>query len=160
MKATPATPTPQALEADVRQSLEQALGAERPGDAELLARVKRRVIEAIDGKSGVLHRTVRAQAGVWEPVAPGVERKLLWETADATSCMVRLAPGTSFPPHGHPLDEECVVLEGSLRIGADLVLLPGDFHVGIKGIEHETVSTDDGVLCFLRTARCFFEPAT
>ncbi len=159
MKATSDTPTPQALEADTRQSLEQALGAARPGDVELLARVKGRVIEAIEQKSGVLHHTVRAQAGVWEPVAPGVERKLLWETADATSCMMRLAPGTSFPPHGHPLDEECVILEGSLRIGS-VLLLPGDFHVGVKGIKHETVSTDDGVLCYLRTARCFFEPVT
>lgn len=159
MKATSATPIPQALEADIRQSLEQALGAERPGDSELLARVKSRVVQAIECKSGLLHRTVRAQAGAWEPVAPGVERKLLWETADATSCMVRLAPGTSFPPHGHPLDEECVILEGSLRIGS-VLLLPGDFHVGVKGIEHETVSTDDGVLCYLRTARCFFEPVT
>lgn len=160
MKASSHPPTPQALEADIRQSLEQALGAGRPGDAELLARVKGRVVEAIERKSALLHRTVRAQAGVWEPVAPGVERKLLWETADATSCMVRLAPGTSFPPHGHPLDEECMVLEGSLRIGPDLLLLPGDFHVGLRGIAHATISTDDGVLCYLRTARSFFEPAT
>lgn len=160
MKADSDTPTPQALEADIRQSLEQALGAGRPGDAELLARVRGRVIEAIERKSGLLHRTVRAQAGVWEPVAPGVERKLLWETGDATSCMLRLAPGTSFPAHGHPIDEECVVLEGSLRIGADLLLRPGDFHVALKGVAHEPVSTDDGVLCYLRTARSFFEPVT
>jgi anti-sigma factor ChrR (cupin superfamily) len=127
-------------------------------DDAIIARVRAKVLDAVARQAGALHRTVRAAAGEWEPVAPGVERKLLWERGGATSCMVRLAPGTSFPAHGHPIDEECVVLEGSLRIGADLLLRPGDFHVGLSGIEHETVSTDDGCLCFLRTATCFFAP--
>jgi anti-sigma factor ChrR (cupin superfamily) len=159
MKAKPDKPPTQSLEAGIRQSLDQALNAERAGDGELLARVKTRVMGAIEQKSGQLHRTVRAEAGTWEPVAPGVERKLLWERGDATSCLIRLAPGASFPPHGHPIDEESVILEGSLRIGADLLLRVGDFHVGLSGVKHETVSTDEGCLCFLRTARCFFEPA-
>lgn len=159
MKATSDKLPPQALEADIRQSLDQALEAQRAGDTELLARVKTRVLGAIEEKSGLLHRTVRAEAGTWEPLAPGVERKLLWETGDATSCLVRIAPGASFPPHGHPIDEETVILEGSLRIGADLLLRVGDFHVGLSGVEHEAVSTQEGCLCFLRTARCFFEPA-
>lgn len=159
MKATPDKLPPQALEADIRQSLDQALQAQQAGDAELLGRVKTRVMGAIVEKSVLLHRTVRAETGTWEPLAPGVERKLLWETGDATSCLVRLAPGASFPPHGHPIDEETVILEGSLRIGADLLLRVGDFHVGLSGVEHEAVSTQEGCLCFLRTARCFFEPA-
>ncbi len=160
MKATSDNSRPQSLTADIRRSLEQALDGQRAGDAELLARVKSRVIDAIEHKCALLHRTVRADGGEWEPVGPGVERKLLWETADATSCLVRLAPGASFPPHGHPIDEESVILEGSLRIGADLLLRVGDFHVGLRGVEHETVSTDEGCLCFLRTARCFFEPVS
>jgi hypothetical protein len=160
MKATSDKLPQQALESDIRQSLDQALQAHRAGDSELLARVKSRVIGAVERKTGLLHRTVRAEAGVWEPVAPGVQRKLLWERGDASSCLVRLAPGASFPPHGHPIDEECVILEGALRIGADLLLRVGDFHVGLNGVEHEAVSTDEGCLCFLRTASCFFEPVS
>ena len=131
-----------------------------PDDAALIARVRAKVMDALAPRSGEQHHTVRAAAGEWLPVAPGVERKVLWERSGATSCMVRLAPGTSFPPHNHPIDEECVILQGSLRIGSDLLLRPGDFHVGLDGLEHETVSTEEGCLCFLRTAACFFEPAT
>lgn len=160
MKASTDNLPPQSLGADIRRSLEQALDVQRAGDADLLIRVKQRVIGAIGQKSGLLHHTVRADAGLWESVAPGVERKLLWESGDACSCLVRLAAGTTLPPHDHALDEECVVLEGSLRIGSDLVLRPGDFHVGIKGIAHGTVSTDDGVVCFLRTASSSFEPVS
>lgn len=128
-------------------------------DAPLIARVRAKVMEVVARESARAHCTVRAGAGGWETVAPGVQRRLLWERGDAASCMIRLAPGTSFPPHNHPMDEECVILEGSLRIGAELVLRPGDFHVGVDGVEHEIVSTEDGCLCFLRTARCFFEQA-
>jgi anti-sigma factor ChrR (cupin superfamily) len=128
-------------------------------DDAIIARVRARVMDAVARKTGAAHCTVRAAAGEWQTVAPGVERKLLWERGGATSCMVRLAPGTSFPAHGHPIDEECVVLEGSLRIGDDLLLLAGDFHVGLGGVEHETVSTQEGCLCFLRTSSHFFEPA-
>lgn len=154
MKATPSNPRPHPIEAGVRQSLDQALGEPCAGDAAVIGRVRLRVMDAVARRSSLLHRTVRADAGVWEPLAPGVERKLLWQTADAVSCLVRLAPGSTFPSHNHPIDEESVVLEGSLRIGSDLLLLPGDFHLGRKGVEHETVSTQDGCLCFLRTARC------
>lgn len=128
-------------------------------DSALIARVRARVLDAVARDAGAPHHTVRASAGSWETVAPGVERKVLWERGGATSCMLRMAPGTSFPAHAHPIDEECVVLEGSLRIGADLLLRPGDFHVGLNGMAHETASTQDGCLCFLRTASCFFEPA-
>ena len=128
-------------------------------DVELIARVRAKLLDAVAREAGALHRTVRAVAGEWLAVAPGVERKLLWDNGDATSCMIRLAPGATFPPHGHPIDEECVILEGSLRIGSELLLRPGDFHVGLCGMEHATVSTDEGCLCFLRTANCFFEPA-
>lgn len=147
------------LEPDVRQSLDVALGRPHAGDIALIGRVRQRVMEAVAGKSGLLHRTVRADAGVWEPVAPGVERKLLWESGEATSCLIRLAPGAEFPSHDHSLDEECMVLEGSLRIGSTLLLRAGDFHVGVKGVVHEVVGTDEGCLCFLRTARCCFQPA-
>lgn len=128
-------------------------------DEALVARVRAVVMDAVGRKAGTLHHTVRAGAAEWEQVAPGVQRKMLWERGAAASCMLRLAPGTTFPSHNHPIDEECVVLEGSLQIGRDLVLRPGDFHVGLSGVEHESVSTRDGCLCFLRTASCFFEPA-
>jgi anti-sigma factor ChrR (cupin superfamily) len=128
-------------------------------DQELIARVRARVMDAVSQQTSVRHHTVRADANAWERVAPGIERKLLWQRGEASSCMLRVAPGTSFPGHGHPIDEECVILEGSLQIG-DVLLKAGDFHVGLRGVEHELVSSDEGCVCFLRTAKSFFEAVT
>lgn len=115
--------------------------------------MKGRVLAAVSGRSVELHETVRANEGTWEAVGPGVERKLLWESAGALSCLMRLAPGASVEGHDHRIDEECIVLEGTLRIGDDLVLRAGDFHVGIKGIPHAVAQTDTGVLVYLRAAK-------
>lgn len=141
------------LEADIRAALDRELCAEQPGDAELLARVKDKVMAAVAQSAGELHRTVRADAGGWEPVAQGVERKFLWQSGDALSCLMRLAPGAVVAGHMHAIDEECVVLEGSLRIGTDLLLRAGDFHVGVKGVPHADASTETGALVYLRGAR-------
>jgi quercetin dioxygenase-like cupin family protein len=141
------------LEVDIRNRLDEALCPPRAGDDELLDRVRERVMTAVASKTVALHRTIRAEAGVWETVATGVERKLLWETADAVSCLMRLAPGAVVAGHPHRLDEECVVLEGSLRIGRDLMLRPGDFHVGVKGVDHDVACTDTGALVYLRGAK-------
>ncbi len=144
---------------DVRQSLDDALCPERPGDEALLARVKQRVLAAVAGRTGALHCTVRAHAGQWDPVSPGIERKLLWESADAVSCLLRLAPGAMVAAHGHLLDEECVVLKGSVRIGPDLLLREGDFHVGVRGVAHADTSSDAGAVVYLRGAKRALAPA-
>ena len=127
--------------------------------ASTIARVRTRVLDEIKQQAPAPHCTVRAAVGEWLPLAPGVERKLLWEREGATSCMVRLAAGAAFPSHNHPIDEETVILEGSLWIGSSLLLRAGDFHVGRSGMQHDEVRTDEGCVCFLRTATCFFEPA-
>lgn len=126
--------------------------------AAVIARVRTRVLDAIGEQTSVLHHTVRADAGEWEQLAPGIERKVLWERGGATSCLIRAVPGATFPRHGHAMDEETMMLEGSLQIG-DVLLRAGDFHVGRSGVEHAPLSTADGCLCLLRTATSFFEPA-
>lgn len=141
------------IEADIRAALDRELCPQQPGDAALLARVKDRVMAAVSQQGGALHRTVRAEAGQWERIGEGVERKFLWESGDALSCLMRLAPGAMVAGHMHAIDEECVVLEGSLRIGSELVLRTGDFHVGVKGVAHADASTETGALVYLRGAR-------
>lgn len=130
------------------------MAAPRPGDDEMLDRVRSRVLRSIEEESAARrHTTVRAADASWQTVGPGVQRKLLFQTDDAVSCLFRFAPGTVVPAHQHPIDEECLVLEGSLRIGADLVLLPGDFHVGRRDVPHADARTDTGALVYLRAAR-------
>lgn len=140
------------LDAEMRQALDERLGCSHHDDDALLARVKARVLQSIAAEGDVQHRTVRAADGDWREVAPGVERKLLWTGGPTESWMVRLAPGAVARAHLHPMDEECVVLEGSLRIGAGLLLLKGDFHVAASGSMHDTVTTDTGALIYIRGA--------
>jgi hypothetical protein len=148
MKDTSHTTTASALDPELRRALAERLG---PADAQLIAGVKARVLEAVRSQ-GPLLRTVPFAAKGWETLAPGVERKVLWTSATAQSCMMRLAPGACVSGHAHPIDEECVVLEGTLRIGQDIVLHAGDFHMGRKGSVHGDATTETGALVYLRGA--------
>ena len=140
------------LDAETRKALDDGLGCASPDDEALLARVKARVLRAIGAGQEPGHRTVRASEGRWQAVGPGVERKMLWARDSVESCMLRLAPGAVVPAHLHPTDEECVVIQGSVRIGSALVLREGDFHVAAHGSMHDAVTTDEGAVVYLRGA--------
>jgi anti-sigma factor ChrR (cupin superfamily) len=131
-----------------RKTLDEVQGCSRHDDDAVLARVKARVMRSI----GAGQRTVRAAQGQWSEIGPGIERKWLWNDGATESWMVRLAPGAVVRAPLHAAVEECVVLQGSLRIGAGLVLHQGDFHVAASGTLHEAVSTDTGALLYIRGA--------
>lgn len=138
------------LASDIQQALDLTHAAVAQ-DKALLQRVRSRVLSAI-AQQAPQHITVRAGEGGWELVAPGVARKVLLQADGAVSSLVRLDPGARVGGHLHPIHEECLVLAGTLRIGRDLLLGPGDFHVGVAGIAHEEASTESGALVFLRGA--------
>jgi quercetin dioxygenase-like cupin family protein len=144
-----ADPPAAALDPELRALMQLELEPSSPADDALLARVKARVLRAITPAFA----TVQPATGQWETIAPGVERKMLWVSGDAQSCMVRLAPGAVVAGHAHAIDEECVVLSGTLRIGDSLLLHEGDFHVAAQGSTHAKASTETGALVYLRGAR-------
>lgn len=142
-------PREPALAPDIERLLQERLGC-RPGDdRQLLDRVKARVMDTVRAETSP-YRTVRSADG-WETVSPGIERKLLWALGNERSCLMRFAAGASFDRHVHRADEECVVLEGKVRIG-ELVLQAGDFHLGREGSEHPLSTTDTGAVIYLRGA--------
>jgi anti-sigma factor ChrR (cupin superfamily) len=63
------------------------------------------------------------------------------------SYLVRMAPGSMLPPHRHPIDEECVVVEGEVAIG-DARLGAGGLHLGRRDVLHDRVRSDGGALVF------------
>ena len=95
--------------------------------------------------------TQRLNDGAWHVIAPGVRRKILHEDAAQRvhSFLLRLEPGAVLPSHGHEMDEECVVLEGELRIGS-LRVGPGDFHIARAGAEHPAILVEVPTLIYLR----------
>jgi quercetin dioxygenase-like cupin family protein len=118
----------------------------------LVNRVRTRVMRTIAEISLEKHATVYAQENTWHAFLDKIEFKLLNEVDGIASYLLRLQPGAVLPAHQHPIDEECVVLEGDLRIGERLVLKKGDFHLARKDIPHAEITTDTGALIFLRGA--------
>jgi len=94
---------------------------------------------------------VRATQGDWEATgAPGVTVKQLSvdQERDRATMLVRMAPGSLYPAHRHAGKEECLVLEGDLRVG-DLVLRAGDYQCAWASSVHGVSSTVEGCLLFI-----------
>ena len=123
-------------------------------DDQRIGRIRRAMLERIAHASTGQHLTVRAGSRGWQPFLEGVRIKLLHEQGDApaVSYLLQLAPGAVVPSHRHPIDEECLVLEGELRIGDTLVLQSGDYHCARAGYLHAPTVAPDGALVFLRGA--------
>jgi quercetin dioxygenase-like cupin family protein len=114
-------------------------------------RIRRRLFERVaDAEDS--HLTVCAEQGDWQFLAEGVQIKVLHEADSVLSYLLRLAPGASLPPHRHPVDEECVVLEGWIEVGTRLRVGPGGYHLAHRGALHATLRTDTGATLFLRGA--------
>jgi anti-sigma factor ChrR (cupin superfamily) len=83
----------------------------------------------------------------WEDVAPGISCKLLATDAerDRVSMLVRLAPGTAYPPHRHAGVEELFLLDGELWI-EDRKLHPGDYNRAEPGTADQRVWSQTGCM--------------
>ena len=94
--------------------------------------------------------TVRTSDGHWRMLAPGVAMKMLHDDGAMQSFLLRLDAGASLPAHDHAVDELCVVLEGSVRLG-DIEVSRGDYHLAVAGSRHGRVVSPEGAVLFLRT---------
>jgi quercetin dioxygenase-like cupin family protein len=113
--------------------------------------IRRRLLERVaDADSS--HLTIASDEGEWEPFLEGVWIKVLREHGGVLSYLLRLEPGAALPAHRHPQDEECVVLEGRLRVGTGVAIGPGGYHLAHGGALHATISSETGATIFLRGA--------
>src|SRR5687767_10354204 len=89
----------------------------------------------------------------WKEVAPGISCKLLATDLerDRVSMLVRLAPGTDYPPHRHAGFEELHLLHGELVIN-DSKFYPGDYYRAEAGTSDTRVRSDTGCTCVLVTS--------
>lgn len=98
-------------------------------------------------------RTSRAADAAWQPLGEGVDFRLLHADAErgTMTAFVRLRPGATFDAHDHPTTEECLVIEGEIRIGSHH-LVAGDMHVADGGTRHDTTRSERGALLWVRAA--------
>jgi quercetin dioxygenase-like cupin family protein len=90
--------------------------------------------------------TMRADAGPWERLGRGIERRILHTTPTGRcTYLIRGQPGARLPEHDHDDDEEIYVVEGDLTIGT-LALRVGDYHLARRGYHHPVATSQNGCL--------------
>ena len=89
----------------------------------------------------------------WFDAAPGISCKLLATDTEnkRVSMLVRLAPGTDYPPHRHAGVEELHLLDGELMVDAKK-LNPGDYLRSDAGTVDRRVWSETGCTCVLVTS--------
>ena len=118
--------------------------AERFMKSRLMTRVR-------DQERGAITSTVRPDQGEWNKFSPRIKIKVLRREADGSSMsyLLKLEPGAWLVPHKHAMDEECVVLEGEVLIGTELVG-PGSYHLAPRGMVHQPIRSEHGAILFIR----------
>lgn len=139
----------QSLNKEFITALTAAQSPQPPNQA-LAERVKAKVLAKIVLDDA--HLTVQQAENSWRTFMAGIQIKVLHESSGIMSYLLKLEAGAVIPPHHHPLDEECVVLEGELLIG-DLCVPAGGFHLARQGVPHARITTHTGATLFLRGAR-------
>jgi quercetin dioxygenase-like cupin family protein len=141
----------EALAPDVLAALAAAHGSE-PVPPPVAARIKHRLMDRIARAATAQHLTVHSGADGWQRFQHGVDIKVLNEAEGIMSYLLRLAPGAVVSAHRHPIDEECVVVQGTLLIGNDLEVSAGSFHLAQKNTLHAPISSAEGAIMFIRGA--------
>jgi anti-sigma factor ChrR (cupin superfamily) len=116
---------------------------------ELLARR----IAAETGEEPLVPAPERQAEPEWLEVAPGISCKLLATDTEKNrvSMLVRLAPGTAYPPHRHDGVEELHMLHGELIVG-DRKLRAGDYLRAEAGTVDHRVWSETGCTGVLITS--------
>lgn len=120
--------------------------------ASLWDRLSERIERAADHPTTAVPR-IPARRFDWREVAPGISCKLLATDLanDRVSMLVRLTPGTEYPPHRHAGLEELHLLHGELMIN-DRKLYPGDYNRAEPGTADMRVWSETGCTCVLITS--------
>ncbi len=85
----------------------------------------------------------------WEPMMEGVERLPLWSDGVQEAYIIRARAGAQAPAHHHSMDEECLVLEGEMYFG-DQLMRAGDFQLVPAGRDHTVIEAATDALLYQR----------
>jgi quercetin dioxygenase-like cupin family protein len=103
-----------------------------------------------DAKSDVHVVSIRRD-DAWVSLSKKIQVKVLHDDGTTLSWLLRLLPGGRLPEHDHADGlEECMVLEGSLRINGENFGC-GDYQIAHPGSVHFEVSSEQGSLVFLKS---------
>jgi hypothetical protein len=83
----------------------------------------------------------------WLALAPGIQRRVLWQRGAQAALLYRAQAGAQIPDHQHGHAEECFVVEGELFLD-DVLLQTGDYQLAPAGTGHHMTETDTGVVIY------------
>jgi anti-sigma factor ChrR (cupin superfamily) len=87
----------------------------------------------------------------WVHLGKKIQVKVLHDDGTTLSWLLKLLPGGRLPEHDHADGaEECMILEGQLRINGEQ-FSGGDYQIAHPGSVHFEVSSDSGALVFLKS---------
>ncbi len=92
------------------------------------------------------HLVRDAEAG-WPDFAPGIQRRVLWQSGGQAALLYYAQAGASVPNHVHGHDEECLMVQGELFLD-DVLLQTGDYQLAPAGGGHRITHTDTGVVIY------------
>lgn len=94
--------------------------------------------------------TMPMSEGIWESIAPGIERKIVYvnRSAGVQSYFVRMQAGATLQEHEHDADEQCVILQGQLEIGGT-IFEAGTYHLARRGIPHVPITARSDAIFFI-----------
>ena len=144
------------FDSDLMESLTNATSLIEPAP-DRKAAMRERLLQrasAEKNSSTQAHLTVHLSQEGWVDMMPLVKMKTLFKSDDGKGVLFRFQPGARLPAHEHSTDEECIVLEGELHIGAEVVR-SGDFHLARRGIPHGELTSPTGALFYIRTGASF-----
>jgi anti-sigma factor ChrR (cupin superfamily) len=123
----------------------------QPLTAARRAALKQRVLHSIAEPQPTGSAVVKAGAGNWVNLIPGVSIKALRIDAQQRThtSLWRLEPGAVLPEHDHHAEEECLVVAGSVDwSGATYV--EGDYLLARPGFRHTEMRSTNGATLLLR----------
>lgn len=145
---SPALNATSALSASWAGQLAQSLRSEHTLSDEAKERIKTSLMQKIENDSRM--RNVRRDDG-WIQLGKRVHAKVLHDDGTSLSWLLKLLPGGALPVHDHADgSEECMILEGSLRINGE-EFMAGDYQIALPGSVHHEVSSAHGSLVYLRS---------
>jgi quercetin dioxygenase-like cupin family protein len=138
---------------DVAATLAQSLSsAVAPVElsSEQRSRMRAKILDGIAPPPNTITR--RGADAQWIEVWPRVWVQQLHSDAQTGVQMniVRMEAGGFIPAHAHDHDEECLVLEGEIRLG-DYYVRRGDLHIARAGSQHGDLSSPTGALLMIRS---------
>lgn len=140
------------LDADSLNTISEAIvprALDKDRKAALRNRILDKIRESAPAPEGTL--TIRASEGKWHAVTPLIEIKVLYrDVAQNVQTMLwRVKPGAKVPAHKHTIVEECLVLEGEIKVG-DHYVRKGDMHIALPGHWHPMLESPNGAVFLLR----------